>query len=94
MLTFTSDCKKLLVANEGRPGKDINNVFTDPVGSITIIERDRHGGPPSERTVSFTGQDQRYKYIETYYGGLFSRVVHFDLLKYFAGLTVCIGIFS
>lgn len=60
MLTFTSDCKKLLVANEGRPGKDINNVFTDPVGSITIIERDRNGGPPSERTVSFTGQDQRF----------------------------------
>ncbi|XP_061172912.1 mesenchyme-specific cell surface glycoprotein-like [Saccostrea echinata] len=59
MLTFTSDCKKILVANEGRPGKDINNVFVDPEGSVTIIERERTGNP-SERTVSFSGQNQRF----------------------------------
>lgn len=59
MLTFTGDCKKILVANEGRPGKDINNVFTDPEGSITVIERERSGSPPSERLVQFTGQNQR-----------------------------------
>lgn len=59
MLTFTGDCKKILVANEGRPGKDINNVFIDPEGSITVIERERSGSPPSERLVQFTGQNQR-----------------------------------
>nr|XP_022334558.1 mesenchyme-specific cell surface glycoprotein-like [Crassostrea virginica] len=60
MLTFTGDCKKILVANEGRPGKDINNVFIDPEGSITVIERERSGSPPSERLVQFTGQNQRF----------------------------------
>lgn len=59
MLTFTGDCKKILVANEGRPGKDINNVFIDPAGSVTVIERERSGSPPSERLVLFTGQNQR-----------------------------------
>lgn len=90
MLTFTSDCKKILVANEGRPGKDINNVFTDPEGSITIIERERNGAPPSERTVLFTGQNQRLKFIaEVYFIGL----LILTNCSIFTGLTACICIF-
>jgi hypothetical protein len=59
MLTFTNDCSKILVANEGRSGKDIGNKFLDPLGSVTIIERERGDAPPSERTVLFTGQNGR-----------------------------------
>lgn len=55
MLIFISDCKKFFVVNEGRLGKDINNVFIDLVGFIIIIERDRYGGLFFEWIVFFIG---------------------------------------
>ncbi|XP_060066489.1 uncharacterized protein LOC132546789 [Ylistrum balloti] len=36
-LKYSNDCGKLLVANEGRPGL-VNGVFTDPEGSVSIID--------------------------------------------------------
>ncbi|XP_021368602.1 mesenchyme-specific cell surface glycoprotein-like [Mizuhopecten yessoensis] len=36
-MTFTNDCSKLLVANEGRAGL-VNGVFTDPDGTVSVID--------------------------------------------------------
>ena len=58
MLTFTPDCRKILVANEGRSGKDIANQFMDPPGTVTIIQRERYGNP-SETTVDFSKGEAR-----------------------------------
>lgn len=38
MIKFSSDCQKILVANEGEPGKDHNGNFVDPQGSISVID--------------------------------------------------------
>ncbi|GMH36363.1 hypothetical protein BSKO_04231 [Bryopsis sp. KO-2023] len=38
MLTFSKDCEKIFVANEGEPGKNKDGEFVDPQGSISIID--------------------------------------------------------
>ncbi|XP_069138534.1 mesenchyme-specific cell surface glycoprotein-like [Argopecten irradians] len=58
MLTYTPDCDELLVANEGKPGRDVNNKFLDPKGTIQIIRREKTGSP-SEKTAGFDGFNDR-----------------------------------
>ena len=58
MLTFTGDCSELLIANEGRPGRDVANVFKDPEGTINTLARQGNGSP-SERNVKFSGFENR-----------------------------------
>ncbi|XP_069138566.1 mesenchyme-specific cell surface glycoprotein-like isoform X1 [Argopecten irradians] len=61
-MEYTSDCKKLLVTNSGRAGL-INGVFTDPIGSVTIIDkRLATEGAPCTRELSFTYFDDRLQY--------------------------------
>ena len=59
MLTFTPDCSKILVANEGRPGLDMSKQFTDPTGTVTIIQKNGF----SEQTVDFSKGDGQYVFI-------------------------------
>ncbi|XP_033749729.1 mesenchyme-specific cell surface glycoprotein-like isoform X2 [Pecten maximus] len=59
MLTYTPDCGVLLVANEGRPGRDITNKFVDPKGSVHIIRTERTGSP-SEKIAGFESFNSRY----------------------------------
>ncbi|KAK3098613.1 hypothetical protein FSP39_021234 [Pinctada imbricata] len=59
MLTFNPQCSQLWVANEGRPGKDIANKFMDPVGSVTVIERETTGNP-TERFITFGDFENRF----------------------------------
>ena len=56
MITFTRDCQKIIVANEGEAGKDEHGKFLDPEGSISIIEfgqHDLHQPPKAVRTADF-----------------------------------------
>ena len=56
MITFTHDCRKILVANEGEAGKDEMGKFFDPEGSISIIEfatSDLHLPPSAIKTADF-----------------------------------------
>ena len=46
------------MANEGRAGKDIGNNFMDPPGTLTIIQRERHGNP-SEQFMDFSAGESR-----------------------------------
>ncbi|XP_033751108.1 mesenchyme-specific cell surface glycoprotein-like [Pecten maximus] len=56
---YTSDCEKLIVANEGRAGL-LNGVFTDPVGTVSIIDkRLATAGAPCTRELSFNYFDSR-----------------------------------
>lgn len=55
MLTFTHDCKKVLVANEGEPNSYNQPDSVDPEGSITIVDL-RHGvAHASSQNVGFAG---------------------------------------
>ena len=38
MLVFTKDCKTLLTADEGEAGADPDGVFTNPEGSVSIVD--------------------------------------------------------
>ncbi|XP_060066488.1 mesenchyme-specific cell surface glycoprotein-like [Ylistrum balloti] len=61
-MTFTNDCSKLLVANEGRPGV-LNGIFTDPDGTVSIITASS-GSSPSTRELSLSHfNDEQIKYI-------------------------------
>ena len=54
-MKFTSDCQKLIVANEGRGGQDAGaSTFVDPFGSVTIINRNDVGGGPAIVTIDFS----------------------------------------
>ena len=57
-MTFTHSCKQVLVANEGRAGRDIANKFMDPPGTVTMIEREKYGNP-SEHIVDFSKGEGR-----------------------------------
>ncbi|XP_060073649.1 mesenchyme-specific cell surface glycoprotein-like [Ylistrum balloti] len=59
MLTYTPDCAAVLVANEGKPGRDITNTFQDPPGTVQIIRKPRTGSP-SEQNVNFDKFNSRY----------------------------------
>ncbi|WAR00951.1 LOW QUALITY PROTEIN: M130-like protein [Mya arenaria] len=51
-LKHTPNCNMVLVANEGRPGKDDTNQYLNPEGSITVIVIDRNNDP-TLRTIDF-----------------------------------------
>ncbi|XP_021368598.1 mesenchyme-specific cell surface glycoprotein-like [Mizuhopecten yessoensis] len=51
-MAFTSDCEKLVVANEGIPGV-INDVLVDPDGEVSIVTRDV-GGLTTAKEIPFT----------------------------------------
>lgn len=52
-LAFTSDCQKLIIANEGRGDMDeIARSFVDPPGTVTIMLRNDVGSP-AVVTISF-----------------------------------------
>lgn len=58
MLTFTSDGRSVLVANEGEPADDFSS---DPEGSVSLIALPRRGREPSQddvRTATFAAFDQ------------------------------------
>ncbi|XP_019614604.1 PREDICTED: mesenchyme-specific cell surface glycoprotein-like [Branchiostoma belcheri] len=63
MLLFTRDCRKLIVANEGKDGGDGNGNFLNPEGSLTIIDFSSDDLPNSDhiqtRTVNFRKFDER-----------------------------------
>ncbi|CAC5399379.1 unnamed protein product [Mytilus coruscus] len=59
MITFNPTCTQILVANEGQVGLDIANQFSDPPGTVTIIQRERYGNP-SEQTVDFSKGEGQY----------------------------------
>ncbi|CAH1230731.1 Hypp331 [Branchiostoma lanceolatum] len=63
MLLFTRDCRKLIVANEGKDGGDGNGNFLNPEGSLTIVEFSSEDLPNSDtismRTVNFRKFDAR-----------------------------------
>ena len=51
---MSSDCQKLIVANEGRGGQDPGSQrFVDPLGSVTVINRNDAGGGPVILTIDF-----------------------------------------
>ncbi|XP_069138567.1 mesenchyme-specific cell surface glycoprotein-like isoform X2 [Argopecten irradians] len=59
-LKYTSDCQKLIVANSGRAGL-INGIFTDPIGSVTIIDkRLATEGAPCTRELLFNHFDNNW----------------------------------
>ncbi|XP_050401100.2 mesenchyme-specific cell surface glycoprotein [Patella vulgata] len=57
-IKFTSGCSKLIVANEGRHGKDPFNRFSDPEGSVSIISIPTTGSP-TERIADFNQFNSR-----------------------------------
>ncbi|XP_052098081.1 mesenchyme-specific cell surface glycoprotein-like [Mytilus californianus] len=59
MITFNPTCTQILVANEGQVGLNIANQFSDPPGTVTIIQRERYGNP-SEQTVDFSKGEGQY----------------------------------
>ncbi|XP_033751067.1 mesenchyme-specific cell surface glycoprotein-like [Pecten maximus] len=59
-MTFTKDCSKLLVANEARAGM-LNGVFTDPDGTVSIINMSRIAtNDPCTRKLSFSHFNNGY----------------------------------
>lgn len=60
MITFSSDCRKIFVANEGEPGKDHNWKFADPQGSVSIIDVNAldEEGTEAVVTIDFTAFNQ------------------------------------
>ncbi|MEK5231883.1 choice-of-anchor I family protein [Lysinibacillus sp. FSL K6-0232] len=58
MITFTSDGKKALVANEGEPREGYNNAI-DPEGSITVIDLADGVTNATAQTVTFKALDEQ-----------------------------------
>ena len=48
-LRYTSDCRTLIVADEGLPGKDEAGAYFNPEGSVTIIHGEGTGNPTVRR---------------------------------------------
>ncbi|XP_052101359.1 mesenchyme-specific cell surface glycoprotein-like [Mytilus californianus] len=61
-MAFTSDCSRLIVANEGKPGL-LHNTFEDPRGSISVIIKNDQGFPPEVNTNFDSFNDRVNEYI-------------------------------
>nr|UYM80488.1 shell protein 2B [Novocrania anomala] len=61
MLTFTKDCRTILVANEGEAGKNSLGRFEDPKGSVSIIkfQTSNLAGNYTLKTADFRAFDSR-----------------------------------
>jgi hypothetical protein len=56
MIKFTKGCGTLLTANEGEAGADPDGVFSNPEGSVSIIDVDAvlGGADPAVRRLTHT----------------------------------------
>nr|UYM80485.1 shell protein 1 [Terebratalia transversa] len=61
MVTFSSDCRTIIVCNEGEPGKNETGGFEDPEGSVTILKFSTSDltTAPLKQTVDFTKFNER-----------------------------------
>ncbi|CAG2224927.1 unnamed protein product [Mytilus edulis] len=61
-MAFTSDCSRLVVVNEGRPGL-LHSTFDDPRGSISVIIKNDQGFPPEINTNFDSFNDRVNEYL-------------------------------
>ena len=57
-IRYTPDCASVIVANKGKPGKDLLGKYFDPPGTVSIIHGEATGNP-SVKLVDFEDHNGR-----------------------------------
>ena len=65
-IKYTPDCGSVVVANQGKPGKDLLGKYLDPPGTVSVIHGEKTGNP-SVQLVEFNAYNSRYGHVLKYF---------------------------